>query len=95
MVRFNFFKQRGAFSRDENGRYRVDFDKMTAAMNELSTKLLTIQGNGDYTAAKQLTDQLGAVDAELAGDLKRLDQAHIPVDVRFEQGLDVLGLKKP
>ena len=96
MVRFNFFKQQGAFSRDENsGRYRVDFDKMTAAMNALSAKLLTIQGDGDYEAAKQLTDQMGAVDAELAGDLKRLDQAHIPVDIRFEQGLDVLGLKQP
>ncbi|WEN15940.1 Zn-dependent hydrolase [Rhodanobacter sp. AS-Z3] len=96
MVRFNFFKQQGAFSRDETtGRYRVDFDKMTAAMNALSAKLLTIQGDGDYAAAKQLTDQMGNVDAQLAGDLKRLDQAHIPVDVRFEQGLDVLGLKKP
>jgi hypothetical protein len=96
MVRFNFFKQQGAFSRDENtGRYRVDFDKMTAAMNALSAKLLTIQGDGDYAAAKQLTDQMGAVGAELAGDLKRLDQAHIPVDIRFEQGLDVLGLKQP
>jgi hypothetical protein len=96
MVRFNFFKQQGAFTRDESsGRYRVDFDKMTAAMNALSAKLLTIQGGGDYEAAKQLTDQLGAVDAQLAGDLKRLDQAHIPVDIRFEQGLDVLGLKKP
>ncbi len=96
MVRFNFFKQQGAFTRDEkSGRYRVDFDKMTAAMNALSAKLLTIQGDGDYAAAKQLTDQMGAVDAELAGDLKRLDQAHIPVDIRFEQGLDVLGLKQP
>lgn len=96
MVRFNFFKQQGAFTRDEaTGRYRVDFDKMTAAMNALSAKLLTIQGDGDYEAAKQLTEQMGNVDAGLAGDLKRLDQAHIPVDIRFEQGLDVLGLKQP
>ena len=96
MVRFNFFKQQGAFTRDETtGRYRVNFDKMTAAMNALSAKLLTIQGDGDYTAARQLTDQLGAVDAELAGDLRRLDQAHIPVDIRFEQGLAVLGLSQP
>ena len=96
MVRFNFFKQQGAFTRDDKtGRYRVDFDKMTAAMTALSTKLLTIQGDGDYDAARQLTDQLGAADADLAGDLKRLAEAHIPVDVRFEQGLDVLGLSKP
>ena len=96
MVRFNFFQQQGAFSRDEKtGRYRVDFDKMTAAMNALSAKLLTIQGDGDYAAAKQLTEQMGTVGPVLAGDLKRLDQAHIPVDIRFEQGLDVLGLKQP
>jgi hypothetical protein len=96
MVRFNFFKQQGAFSRDDaTGRYRVDFDKMTAAMNALSAKLLTIQGDGDYAAAKQLTSTMGAVDAQLAGDLKRLDQAKIPVDITFEQGLDVLGLPKP
>jgi hypothetical protein len=96
MVRFNFFKQQGAFSRDDKtGRYRVDFDKMTAAMNALSAKLLTIQGDGDYAAAKQLTDTMGSVDAQLAGDLKRLEQAKIPIDVTFEQGLDVLGLSKP
>ncbi|MGN6738878.1 dipeptidyl-peptidase 3 family protein [Dyella sp.] len=93
MVRFNFFQQEGAFSRDPaTGRYRVDFDKMTAAMNKLSAKLLTIQGDGDYAAAKALTDSMGNVDATLAGDLKKLDTAHIPVDITFEQGKDVLGL---
>jgi Peptidase family M49 len=96
MVRFNFFKQRGAFSRDATtGRYRVDFDKMTAAMNALSDKLLTIQGNGDYAVAKQFNEQMGNVDAELAGDLQRLQNANIPTDITFEQGLEVLGLKAP
>ncbi|RDI97226.1 Zn-dependent hydrolase [Dyella solisilvae] len=96
MVRFNFFQRQGAFTRDAaTGRYRVDFDKMTAAMNALSAKLLTIQGDGDYDAARQLTDTMGNIDATLAGDLKRLDQAKIPVDITFEQGLDVLGLSKP
>jgi len=96
MVRFNFFKQQGAFSRDAaTGRYRVDFDKMTAAMNALSAKLLMIQGDGDYDGAKKLTDSMGSVDAELAGDLKKLEGAKIPVDVVFEQGLDVLGLQQP
>lgn len=94
MVRFNFFKQQGAFSRDAaSGRYRVDFDKMTAAMNALSAKLLTIQGDGDYDGAKKLTDSMGSIDAELAGDLKKLEGAKIPVDIVFEQGLDVLGLQ--
>jgi hypothetical protein len=29
----------------------------------------------------------------LAADLTRLDTAHIPVDIRFDQGLGVLGLE--
>ena len=96
MVRFNFFADRGAFSRDpDTGRYRVDFAKMHDAIEALSRKLLTIQGDGDYTEAKRLTGELGVVRPELAADLRRLDAAGIPIDVRFEQGLDVLGLATP
>jgi hypothetical protein len=96
MVRFNFFADRGAFSRDpDTGRYRVDFAKMHDAIEALSRKLLTIQGDGDYAQARQLTDSMGVVKPDLASDLKKLDTAGIPVDVKFEQGLDVLGLAKP
>ena len=92
MLRFNYFAEAGAFTRDANGRYRVDFDKMRAAMNSLSAKLLTVQGDGDYAEAKRMTDTLGVIKPELAADLAKLKDAKIPVDVRFEQGLDVLGL---
>ncbi|HSN52107.1 MAG TPA: Zn-dependent hydrolase, partial [Woeseiaceae bacterium] len=48
MVRFNFFKEQGAFVRDpETGTYRVDAERMTQAMTELSRRLLTLQGDGD------------------------------------------------
>src|SRR3546814_14943562 len=37
MVRFNFFAQEGAVTRDaQTGRYRVDFNKMTRAIDALS-----------------------------------------------------------
>jgi Peptidase family M49 len=94
MLRFNYFADAGAFSRDANGRYRVDFDKMRAAMNSLSAKLLTVQGDGDYAEAKRMTETLGVIKPELAGDLARLKDAKIPVDIRFDQGLDVLGLSQ-
>ena len=68
MIRFNFFAERGAFLRDaQTGRYRVDFDKMHAAMNALSEKLLTVQGDGDYAEAKRMTETMGVVKPELAG----------------------------
>ena len=94
MVRFRFFEDMGAFSRDATtGRYRVNADRMAAAVDALSSKLLTIQGDGDYAAAKQMTDTMGGISPQLAQDLARLKTAKIPVDVKFEQGLDVLGLQ--
>jgi hypothetical protein len=94
MLRFNYFADAGAFSRDADGRYRVDLDKMRAAMNSLSAKLLMVQGDGDYAEAKRMTDTLGMIRPELAADLAKLKDARIPVDIRFEQGLDVLGLSQ-
>ena len=93
MVRFNYFMHMGAFVRDQaSGKYRVDADKMRAAVKSLSAKLLTIQGDGDYAAAKKLTDDQGRIEPELQGDLTRLTQDNIPVDIVFNQGLDVLKL---
>jgi hypothetical protein len=67
---------------------------MHAAMNALSEKLLTVQGDGDYAEAKRMTDTMGVVKPELAGDLAKLKDAKIPVDIRFEQGLETLGLSQ-
>ncbi|MEN7342492.1 MAG: Zn-dependent hydrolase [Pseudomonadota bacterium] len=93
MVRFNFFLEQGAIVRDdEEGFYRVDFDKMTAAMNALAETLLTLQGDGDYEGATALTNEKGRIEDQLAQDLARLSSAGIPVDIVFEQGIATLGL---
>jgi len=93
MVRFNYFADRGAFSRDANGHYRVDMAKMRKAMDELSTDILKLQGDGNYAGVKELLAQLGVLKPQLSADLARLGARNIPVDVRFEQGKAVLGLK--
>ena len=94
MVRFNFFMEQGAFVRDaETGRYRVDFEQMEKAMTELSRLLLTLQGDGDYEGAAELTSTKGVVTAQLQSDLDRLTSAAIPVDITFQQGVAELGLE--
>ena len=91
MIRFNYFLEQGAFTRDETtGTYRADFEKMKEAMNSLSELILTLQGNGDYDGVAQLIDRYGAIQPELQGDLDRLSTAGIPVDVVFEQGIGAL-----
>jgi len=94
MVRFNFFVEHGAFVRDaETGRYSVDFDRMREAMSALSRLLLTLQGDGDYKGALELTDSKGVIGDQLQADLDRLTRANIPVDITFNQGVSELGLE--
>jgi hypothetical protein len=93
MVRFNYFAEKGAFTRDETtGTYKVDFDKMTEAMNSLGKEILIIQGNGDYEAAKAMVAELGIIKEQLQADLNRINEAGIPRDIRFKQGKAILGL---
>ncbi|MFT4929872.1 MAG: hypothetical protein ACI8WB_006007 [Phenylobacterium sp.] len=92
MVRFNFFKEKGAFSRDASGLYRVNMVKMGEAMNALSNLLLTMQGNGDYDGISHLMATKGNIGPQLASDLARIGDANIPVDIIFKQGKEVLGL---
>jgi hypothetical protein len=94
MVRFNFFVEHGAFIRDaESGRYSVDFERMREAMAELSRLLLTLQGDGDYEGAVELTNTKGVIGKQLQADLDRLTRASIPVDITFNQGVAELGLE--
>ena len=92
MIRFNFFEDLGAFTREESGRYRVNMDKMKIAVEALSREILTLQGNGDYEAAKKFAEDKGFVGEVLKADLGRVNQRGIPTDIVFEQGVEVLGL---
>ncbi|HCV01735.1 Zn-dependent hydrolase [Pseudoalteromonas sp. MEBiC 03607] len=92
MIRFNFFAEEGAFSKNADGLYSVNMEKMSLAMEKLSRLILTIQGDGDYQKVDQLIATHGEIKAELAKDLEKLSKANIPVDVTFKQGKEVLGL---
>ncbi len=92
MVRFNFFEQAGAFDRTEAGHYRVNFETMRQAVDALSRRILTLQGDGDYEGTKALMDTMGNVPDHLQTDLDRLNDAGIPVDIVFSQGARQLGL---
>ncbi len=93
MIRFNFFEEAGAFSRDEaTGTYRVNRPQFEQAVRDLSNRILTLQGNGDYGAVDAFVAEMGNVGPALQADLDRLASAAIPVDIVFEQGADVLGL---
>ncbi len=92
LIRLNFFKEYGAFERNEDGQYRVNEKQMQKAISALSEQILIIQGNGDYQAATKMLARYGYISPELEADLKRINSRKIPVDIIFEQGPKALGL---
>ncbi|WP_075589754.1 dipeptidyl-peptidase 3 family protein [Labilibacter marinus] len=92
MIRFNYFKEKQAFTKDESGKYKVDFDKMREAMIDLSGEILVMQGDGDYAKAQKMIKEMGFIQPELQADLDKIAAAGIPRDIVFEQGAHMLGL---
>jgi hypothetical protein len=93
MLQFNFFNEKGAFTQDPaTGFYKVDFEKMKAAVSELGGLIITLQGDGNYEGVKKLMQEKGIVPEMLQKDLDRINSKGIPKDIVFEQGAKVLGL---
>lgn len=93
MMRFYYFQEKGAFTKDpETGTYKVNFEKMKAAMNELTQKILIIQGDGDFEQAKAWVEADGKIKEDLQKDLDKINEAGIPRDIVFKQGKEMLGL---
>lgn len=93
LIRYNYFKEKAAFSIDDEGYYSVNFEKMQEAMNSLSDLIITIQGDGNYEGAAKMIEEYGVMGEELKKALQRIEEKDIPVDIIFDQGLEVLGLK--
>jgi hypothetical protein len=93
MVTFNYLQEKGAFTRNPvNGTYKVDFEKMTQAMNSLAKDIIVLQGNGDYEGVVKLFNEKAIIKDELKSDLAKVASTNIPKDIIFNQGKKVLGL---
>ena len=92
MMRFNYFAENGVFTKNEDGTYTIQFEKMKEAMVSLMQKIINIQGEGDYDAAKQWVADKAMIPPMLQADLDRVNQGGIPVDIVFDQGPEAIGL---
>lgn len=92
MLCFNYMKEKGAFTRTEEGIYTVDLPKMKEATVSLMAEILKCQAEGDYEGVSKWIEEKSVVGAELQQDLDRIARADIAKDIYFVQGKDVLGL---
>jgi len=92
MMCFNFFENAGAFERDENGQFVIDYEKAHQAMNDWAELIIVTQGTGDFEFAQKYRKEFGGITPALQVDLDRINSAGIPRDIRFHQGAKFLGL---
>jgi hypothetical protein len=90
MVRFYYFQEKGAFTRNSDGTYSVNLDKMKEAVISSVQQILKIQGDGDYDGAKNIIAKDGFIKEELQSDLNRINASGIPVDIVFNMGLEYI-----
>ncbi|MDY0015004.1 MAG: Zn-dependent hydrolase [Bacteroidales bacterium] len=93
MMCYNFMEKEGAFIRNEEGMYHIDFEKARAAVDAWATIILTTQGEGNFAFAKKYREENGGITEDLQTDLDKINTAGIPRDIRFNQGMKVLGLE--
>ncbi len=94
MMCYNFMEKAGAFTRNEDGTYHINFKKSKEAINEWSGLILKTQATGDRAFAEKYRNENGSIPAALQADLDKINGAGIPRDIRFNQGLEILGIKK-
>ena len=76
----NYFLNEGAFVYNASTeRFSVNFERAKEAARKLTGEIMTIQGAGDYKAAKQLLARLANIQPVVQRTLDRL--ATIPVDI--------------
>ena len=89
---FNYLIEKKAVTRNENGTYFVNFEKMDTSIEELTTLIHKIEQDGDYKKAKEIANDKAMIKEPLKTDINKIHEQGVPIDVRFKQGKEVLGL---
>lgn len=86
-------EKEGAFVRNQDGTYHIDYTKAKAAINSWAKLILETQGDGNFEFAAKFREENGSITPTLQKDLDKINVAGIPRDIRFNKGLKVLGLE--
>jgi Peptidase family M49 len=89
MMEFNVLRERGAISRNAEGRYEMALDKMPDALAALAKELLEIEATGDRARAEAWFAKYDKMPAELRSALEAAKDLPVDVDplVPFAEGV--------
>ena len=80
---YNYLSETGAFTRQENGRYVLDYAKMDSALAALSGLVLKTQATGDSAFAASFIQTYSKPSDTYKADMHNLSLENVPLDIRF------------
>ena len=83
IIVYNYLLESKAIAWNPSGRYSIDYDKTWQALETLGAKILDMQAHGDVEGARAWIKQYGVAGPESLSDKRVLENAGIPVDIRF------------
>ena len=84
MMCYNYMEQHGAFSRNEEGKWVVDFEKAEEAINSWAELIIRTQATGDIEFASAYSKENAAITPALEADIEKVNEAGIPRDIVFD-----------
>jgi len=84
MMCYNFMEDFGAFTRDADGKYVIDFEKSAAAIDAWASLILETQANGNFEFAQKYSAENASIRETLSADIAKVNGAGIPRDIIFE-----------
>ena len=84
MMCYNFMEDHGAFTRNAEGKWLIDFEKATEAVNSWASLILETQATGNFEFAQKYAAENASIREELAADIAKVNGAGIPRDIVFD-----------
>jgi hypothetical protein len=82
-IQLNYLLDQGAFTARPDGTFAVNTGRIKEGVTGLTRDIMTIQAEGDYQKAKNLTEKLGIVRPVVQKALDKLTSVPVDIDPRF------------
>ena len=84
MMCYNYMEDHGAFTRNAEGKWVIDFEKAAAAVDSWANLILETQATGNFEFAQKYAAENASIREELAADIAKVNGAGIPRDIVFD-----------
>jgi hypothetical protein len=83
LMEFNYLSEQGAIRRTASGKYAIDYEKMPAALADLTKELLATEATGDRSRAENWFKKYGTMPEDLKTALKTVEDVPVDIDPVF------------